>query len=162
VTFRLHCSPALPEPPAPGCLQRLEEAGRLTLATHPVGGAVDAILTDDAEVRRLNHEFRDRDTATDVLSFSLLDGAQPARPDADMGEDELPAGEIYISVERAAEQALDLDVPVDEEMTRLLIHGLLHLAGYDHPDETSLAAMERLTDELLDRCDTLRSGERPH
>ncbi len=52
--FRLHCSPDLPEPPGAACLQRLEAVARRTLSCHSAGGSVEAILTDDDEVRRLN------------------------------------------------------------------------------------------------------------
>ena len=74
--FRLHCSPDLPEPPGAACLQRLEAVARRTLSCHSAGGSVEAILTDDDEVRRLNRTFRGRDRATDVLSFSYVDNQQ--------------------------------------------------------------------------------------
>ena len=147
--FRLHCSPDLPEPPGAACLQRLEAVARRTLSCHSAGGSVEAILTDDDEVRRLNRTFRGRDRATDVLSFSYVDNQQALARAGILAEQDMPAGEVYISVERAAAQGAELCVPRDEELVRLLVHGLLHLAGYDHQTEADLLAMEGLTDELL-------------
>lgn len=152
--FRLHCSPALVESQIPplgdDCLRGLSEAAQRTLDGYPAGGLIDIILTDDNEVRRLNHSYRGRDSTTDVLSFSLVDDAAPtvAAPEFPPGE-EFPAGEVYISVPQAAEQARRLGVPLSEELARLLVHGLLHLAGYDHQTEAELQHMERLTEDLL-------------
>jgi probable rRNA maturation factor len=148
--YRLHCSPDLPDPPGAACLERLAAVARRTLSCHCAGGSVDVILTGDVEVRRLNRTFRGRDQATDVLSFSFVDGDHQANPkDEFLAEQDMPAGEVYISVERAAAQGEELGVPRDEELARLLVHGLLHLAGYDHQTEADLQTMEGLTDELL-------------
>ena len=159
--YRLHCSPDLPDPPGAACLERLAAVAHRTLSCHCAGGSVDVILTGDAEVRRLNRTFRGRDRATDVLSFSFVDGDRRDGGDHQDGGDEanaegkflaeqdMPAGEVYISVERAAAQGEELGVPRDEELARLLVHGLLHLAGYDHQTEADLQTMEVLTDELL-------------
>ena len=122
--FRLHCSPDLPEPPGAACLQRLEAVARRTLSCHSAGGSVEAILTDDDEVRRLNRTFRGRDRATDVLSFSYVDNQQALARAGILAEQDMPAGEVYISVERAAAQGAELGVPRDEELVRLLVHGL--------------------------------------
>ena len=159
--YRLHCSPDLPDPPAAACLERLAAVARRTLSCHCAGGSVDVILTGDAEVRRLNRTFRGQDRATDVLSFSFVDGDHRDGCDHQDGghqanavseliaEQDMPAGEVYISVERAAAQGEELGVPRDEELARLLVHGLLHLAGYDHQTEADLQTVEGLTDELL-------------
>ena len=97
----------------------------------------------------MNRTFRGRDRATDVLSFSYVDNQQALARAGILAEQDIPAGEVYISVERAAAQGAELGVPRDEELVRLLVHGLLHLAGYDHQTEADLLAMEGLTDELL-------------
>lgn len=84
-------------------------------------GRPTCLITTDAELRRLNRQFRRKDYATDVLSFP--------------GE----TGEIAISFDRAAEQAAEMGHSVDDELRILMLHGLLHLAGMDH--ETDSGAM---------------------
>lgn len=76
------------------------------------------LLTDNDEIRELNREYRGKDKPTDVLSFPM--------------DDECMLGDIVISIEKAVSQAGEFGVSFDEEMARLLVHGLLHLAGYDH------------------------------
>ena len=106
--FRLHCSPDLPEPVAAEMRQRLTAVARRVLSVHVAGGPVEAVLTDDAEVRRLNSAYRGLDRNTDVLSFSFL--SEPAGPkevahDHPLAPVEAPVGELYISLQRAAAQA---------------------------------------------------------
>jgi probable rRNA maturation factor len=79
---------------------------------------LSVLLTGNEEIRELNREYRGMDKPTDVLSFPM--------------GDEYLLGDIVISTEKAALQAIDFGVTFDEEMARLLVHGLLHLAGYDH------------------------------
>ncbi|MEE9543417.1 MAG: rRNA maturation RNase YbeY, partial [Thermodesulfobacteriota bacterium] len=79
---------------------------------------VSILLTDDEGIRELNEMYRDMDRPTDVLSFPLNDSYM--------------LGDIVISLERVSVQAKDYSVSFDEELTRLLMHGLLHLLGYDH------------------------------
>jgi probable rRNA maturation factor len=147
---RLHCSPALVDIPDADCIERLNQVARRTLRSHDAGGIVDVILTDDEEVRRLNCSYRGRDQATDVLSFSFVEQGQETviAPEFFLTQD-MPAGEVYISVERAGAQAKELGVATDEELARLLVHGLLHLAGYDHQTESELLIMEQRTEQLL-------------
>lgn len=144
--LRLHCSPDLPEPPSLACRQGLRALAGRVLAEYPAGGPVDAVLTGDEELRRLNATYRGRDRPTDVLSFPLAGG--PPATGASAAE-AVPVGEIYISLERAAAQAAALKVPPEEELARLLVHGLLHLAGCDHQTEEDLAFMERETERFL-------------
>lgn len=96
---------------------------------------LSVLLTDNAGIRRLNKRYRNKDKATDVLSFPMMDfipelsgtGFQPVVADA-----EPILGDIVISVETAKAQASANDVTLMEEMARLLIHGILHLLGFDH------------------------------
>src|SRR2546430_2162631 len=81
-------------------------------------GTATCLITTDAELRRLNREFRKKDYATDVLSFP---GSPP-----------LAMGEIAISFDRGAEQAAEMGHSVDAELRILMLHGLLHLSGMDH------------------------------
>lgn len=105
-----------------------------------IAGDFDVCLCTDAEIRRLNREFRHQDKATDVLSFPAGDGLVGA-PDA-----EEFLGDLAISVETAARQASGLGHSLDEELRILMLHGLLHLTGMDH--ECDDGEMRRREDEL--------------
>lgn len=76
------------------------------------------LITGNDGIRALNKEYRKIDKATDVLSFPM--------------EDTEMLGDIVISYEKTLSQAKEFGVTVDEELGRLLVHGLLHLLGYDH------------------------------
>jgi probable rRNA maturation factor len=101
-------------------------------------------FTDDQEVRELNAAYRQQDRSTDVLSFAAIDADLPRSPD-------LPfcLGDIIISVETAGRQAAERNHTLTEELVWLAAHGLLHLLGWDHPDEASLRDMLEQQDRLL-------------
>jgi len=139
--------PALPK----AQVRRLEDLASEVASAHFLPGPVHLILTDDAHLRRLNATFRGRDCATDVLSFDLGD---EMRPDPDMAR-----GEIYVSLPRTQDQAAERQVPVLEEIARLLTHGLLHLAGYDHDTPENLQFMESETDRFLQEAGLLALSE---
>jgi probable rRNA maturation factor len=94
------------------------------------GKAFDCLITGDAELRRLNREFRGRDYATDVLSFPASAEMRRAR-----------LGDIAVSLARARAQARAFGHTVEREIAILILHGLLHLAGMDH--ETDRGRMAR-------------------
>jgi rRNA maturation RNase YbeY len=98
-------------------------------------------LVGDDEMSGLSQRFRAAAGPTDVLSFSLLEGDH-----AEFHGDLL--GEVVIDVELAARQASKLADGLDDEMTRLLIHGTLHLLGYDHQREEEARAMESVEESL--------------
>jgi probable rRNA maturation factor len=98
------------------------------------------LITDDAEIRSLNSAYRDLDSSTDVLSFSQLEGEEVP------GSKEL-LGDIVISLDTAVRQAGELGHTVEEEMSRLLIHGVFHLLGYDHERGEEEAARMRAEEE---------------
>jgi probable rRNA maturation factor len=95
------------------------------------GREFSCLLTNDEEIRTLNKQFRKKDKTTDVLSF-------PALPES--GD----LGDIAISVDRAVAQAREHGHTVEQEIEILILHGLLHLLGYDHEtDEGRMARAER-------------------
>jgi probable rRNA maturation factor len=103
-------------------------------ATVQLRGKVSVLLTTDAAIRRLNRQFRGLNKATDVLSF-------PAEGPA---ADEI-AGDLAISVPTARRQGAEQGHPLGVELKVLMLHGLLHLAGYDHEsDAGQMARRERL------------------
>jgi probable rRNA maturation factor len=102
-------------------------------------------LVGDREIRELNREHRSLDRPTDVLSFSLIDGEWAGFRGALLGD-------VVISTETAARQARKRHRSLDEETTRLLIHGVLHLLGHDHeqPEEHKrMRAEERRLSRVL-------------
>jgi probable rRNA maturation factor len=99
--------------------------------------SVSLLIVDDAAIRRLNREWRGIDRATDVLSFPA--GEDPSRV----------LGDIVISGPRAVEQARRYRVTTTQELRRLLVHGILHLMGYDHVKRQERQAMRAKEDELL-------------
>lgn len=106
---------------------------------------VSILLTDDAQIAELNKEYRDVDGPTDVLSFSQTEGEDEFIP----GVEENLLGDIVISVETAKRQAEEQGKSVDEEIDMLLVHGVLHLLGYDHAEEDEERVMFAKQQEIL-------------
>lgn len=98
-----------------------------------LGGSVSVLLSGDAELRRLNREFRGKDKPTDVLSFPAGERAGRA------------AGDLAISVETASREAERLGHRLALELKVLLLHGVLHLAGYDHEADSGEMARKEET-----------------
>ncbi len=116
-------------------------------------GQVSVLLTTDRNIRRLNREFRGKDKATDVLSF-------PAHPSVQADE----TGDLAVSVPTALRQARQQGHALRVELKVLILHGLLHLAGFDHErDKGEMARRERLLRGRLGLPQGLieRSGDSP-
>ncbi|MFQ5737256.1 MAG: rRNA maturation RNase YbeY [Thermodesulfobacteriota bacterium] len=96
---------------------------------------VSVLLTGNARIRELNARYRKIDRPTDVLSFPM--------------DDPYMLGDIVISLEKAASQASEFSVTLDEEMGRLVVHGVLHLLGYDHVNGGRQAAKMKRAEESL-------------
>jgi probable rRNA maturation factor len=101
---------------------------------------LSVLFLGDCAMRTLNRQYRGKDTTTDVLSFSLREGSFPSiQPDM--------LGDIVISVPRAARQARESGHSLACEIEHLLVHGLVHLLGYDHErgprDACKMKRMER-------------------
>ncbi len=98
---------------------------------------ISLLLTTDREVQALNRDYRDKDQPTDVLSFAALEVDAPPLPPGEP----LPLGDIIISIDTAQRQADSQGHSLSTELQWLASHGLLHLLGWDHPDDESLARM---------------------
>lgn len=105
-------------------------------------GNVTVLLASDATIRDLNRRFRGKDEATDVLSF-------PAEPFKNGNAAEQVVGDVAIGVETARRQAAEQGHALATEIKVLILHGLLHLAGYDH--ETDAGKMQRRERQLRAR-----------
>lgn len=128
-------------------LQRL-----LALAAQAEGldaGEVTLTFVDDAAIQVLNRDYRGFDKPTDVLSFAIQEDVEDGDFEItyevdsldELVADEGVLGDIVISVDTARRQADELGHSLERELAFLLVHGFLHLMGYDHPDEASEAVM---------------------
>jgi len=102
------------------------------------------VLADDALLRSLNRDYREVDKPTDVLSFPLADARALDDPAS-----RVYLGEIYVSLETAREQARAAGHSFSREVAHLVLHGLLHLLGYDHRTRAERRRMESLTAGLM-------------
>jgi probable rRNA maturation factor len=130
------------------------------------GSSVSLTFVRDPAMRELNRAHRGKDTATDVLSFPLYSpdafdrvGATRPRPhqalplSSSKGQDdraERMLGDIVVSVDTARRQAAEYDATLGREVQRLLVHGVLHLAGHDHLESGERAVMEAEERRLAD------------
>lgn len=142
-----------PEFPSAEELQRCSEL-LLEELSRERGGSnayeLSLIIIDDEDMRQLNLEYRDRDASTDVLSFPF--GFNDLEEEVAFPEvgDCVPLGDIVISHERASQQAASIGHSIVDEVQRLLVHGILHLFGYDHEtNEEEADRMRELEDRLL-------------
>ena len=109
---------------------------------------ISVTFVDNAEIRRLNKEFREIDDATDVLSFPLGEnGEYDVNPDT--GAKLL--GDIVISMERAMEQAKEFGHSLEREVCYLSVHSMLHLLGYDHMEPQEKAEMRMKEETVMTR-----------
>ncbi len=119
------------------------------LAALGESGDFSVHFISDDEMRELNREYRGKDEPTDILTFALCDGE--SFPEVEGEEKEL--GDIFISLDSMKRNASAFSVAEDEELRRLLVHGILHLRGMDHGTndfaaEPMLIEQERLMREL--------------
>lgn len=112
---------------------------------------VDLLFVDNAAIREMNRTYRDKDSATDVLSFPMYEADEPIDD-----EEEILFGDIVISLERAKEQCAEYGHSLEREVMYLLVHGLLHLAGYDHMEEEEKKEMRQREELLLEKIGVSR------
>lgn len=136
---------------------RLAEISRATLVHAGgrwPGRAVEMgiVLADDGLVRRLNRDYRGKDRSTNVLSFALTDNADdPAPETAADSAPPLMLGEVYLAYETVAAEAAEQNKTILDHTRHLVVHGVLHLIGYDHQEKAEADTMERLEAAVLDR-----------
>jgi len=111
------------------------------------GYEISLRLTGDRQIQTLNSEYRFLDQPTDVLAFAATENQMPLP--ADINEP-LYLGDIIVSLDTSARQATEQNHSLIVELAWLTSHGLLHLLGWDHPDEVSLAQMLKQQSNLLE------------
>ncbi len=103
---------------------------------HKIEGDLNFIFCDDDFLHKLNLEYLQHDTLTDILSFDYCVGKELH-------------GDIFISVERVRENALEFDVFFDNELKRVMAHGILHYCGYKDKDEEEILLMRNKENEMI-------------
>lgn len=101
---------------------------------------VGVIITDDKSIKSLNKKYRGKNKPTDVLSFSMIEGEHLLAESPNLGD-------LVISLPTAVKQSVSYDVNLYQELLRLMIHGLLHLLGYDHENVTKQEARKMQLEE---------------
>jgi len=126
----------------------------------PYKAEINVVLTNNASIKKINQEYRKIDSATDVLSFPMVDYTTPSdfshlkkasfeyfHPETG----ELILGDILISVDKVLEQAENFGHSVSRELAFLVAHSMLHLFGYDHVEPTERELMEEKQRKILDQ-----------
>lgn len=104
---------------------------------------VSLLLTNNENIRNINKEYRDKDSATDVISFAYLEVEE------EFESPYVSLGDIVISLEKVEEQAKDYGHSFKREFFYVLTHGILHLLGYDHIEEEDKREMRQKEEEIL-------------
>jgi len=144
--------PVTVEAPAPGWEELARRTIEVVLARADIPGAeVSVTFCDDGFMRELHRTYLGEDAPTDVLSFPLYEAGEWREEYRRSREEGRPflLGEIAVSLQRAADQAQERGVEVEEEVALLLVHGALHLLGYDHQTGEEARAMEEETRACL-------------
>lgn len=130
-----------PEDQASALFRALEASGKFPIQP----GELSIVFVSDATIAQVHADFMDDPTATDVITF-------PANPEMES------AGEIIVSVDHAISRAHELGEPFSRELSLYLIHGWLHLAGYDDRNDTDRAHMRAAEQAALQILDTSSVG----
>lgn len=130
----------------PLLVRRLEATATAALRHEGQPGEVALVLTDDQSIQELNRDFLGEDAPTDVLSFSALEEAGPFVSAPEAGG---YLGDVIISYPRAVQQAREQGHAVELELDLLVVHGILHLLGYDHATEEEKSLMWSHQDSIL-------------
>ena len=129
-------------PPARPTRATLARSARRFLRRLALRGCeLSIVVVGDAAIRRLNRQWRDKDTATDVLGF----------PAGSLATGPKLLGDVVISYQTAERRAKALGEPIQSELDRYLAHGLLHLLGYDHGTKSEALRMAAREEQLLGR-----------
>ncbi len=122
---------------------------------------ISVTIVDDKEIRSINKEHRNIDSATDVLSFPMLEFDGDGNPIAefDFDGEEVVLGDIVISMERAVAQAESFGHSLRREIAFLTAHSMLHLLGYDHMEPEEEKVMFKKQEEILSDLGITREEE---
>jgi probable rRNA maturation factor len=126
--------------------ERLREIARAVLRHEGRQGELTLVVTDDEGIRALSRDFLGLDVPTDVLSFGAQEESGPFVSAPEAGS---YLGDVIVSYPRAVEQAQEQGHSTEQELSLLIVHGVLHLLGYDHADDAEKAVMWARQDAIL-------------
>jgi probable rRNA maturation factor len=144
------------ETACPDCESLVETAVHATLSQSPeakkmliagIEPEISIVLANDDLVHTLNREYRNKDKPTNVLSFAMLDGENGWEAPKQPGP--CPLGDLILAYETVDRESRDENKPFPHHLTHLIIHGTLHLLGYDHMNDMDSEEMESLEIQLL-------------
>ena len=129
----------------------LKQTVMAVLAAEKVAGPmeIDCMVTDDPAIRALNRKYRGMDEPTDVLSFALDEAGPAGTVFPHLPGSPGKMGILVISYQTALLQAEQKQVGIEEELLLLMVHGMLHVLGYDHGGRADTAAMRRREREIV-------------
>ncbi|MBF0226538.1 MAG: rRNA maturation RNase YbeY [Desulfobacterales bacterium] len=126
-------------------IQRLKRKAQIILSALECNNSeLSIVFVDDEEIQNLNEKYLNRNRPTNVISFPMQEGEfSGVNPDI--------LGDVVISVDTAEKEANEIDVSLEDRLTELLLHGILHLVGYDHEnnDEKEAYEMELKNNEIM-------------
>ena len=131
------------------------ETRRAVAATLNAVGVADAVaevsvlLTDDEEIQTLNRDWREQDKPTNVLSFPAMEVQAGTLPVAEFTGQSLALGDVALAYQTVALEAGTLGIPFGNHFDHLVVHGVLHLLGYDHQSGAEAELMEDLERQVL-------------
>ena len=129
----------------------IENICKLTFKKLEVNNPVVSItIVDNEKIKEINRDYRNKDVETDVISFAFEEADDYTYPDMRF------LGEIYISIDKAKSQAEEYGHSLKREVCFLTVHGLLHLLGYDHIEESDRVVMRKLEEEILESYNAKR------
>lgn len=133
-------------PDAAALAEAAADAALAGMVRRPGGGApvIEVLLADDAEQRQLNRDWRGVDAPTNVLAFPAWEPGAEIPPGAP-----LLLGDVVLALETVAREAEAQGKPLADHLSHLVVHGVLHLLGYDHATEAEAVAMEALETTIL-------------
>ncbi|MDB4213649.1 rRNA maturation RNase YbeY [Octadecabacter sp.] len=135
---------------------RAVDAALMGAGLEPSAFEVSLLACNDARIAALNADFRQKGTPTNVLSWpsdaraAMADGEMPVAPNLPMDAE---LGDIAISFDTCVREADEAGTPFDHHVTHLIVHGVLHLLGFDHIRDGDAALMEGLETEILGKLD---------
>jgi probable rRNA maturation factor len=127
-------------------VDRFRAVAEAVLRHEKAPGQMTLVITDDEGIRALNRDFLGLDSPTDVLAFGAQEDAGAFVTSPEMGG---YLGDVIVAHSRAVAQAREYGHPVGKELDTLIVHGVLHLLGYDHADDEEKAIMWARQDQIL-------------